>query len=147
MNEPEELQGLTWEEFNKLLKRLSIFSPEWANYIKIHQNQKFHNVNTNMFNRDWDEGFKGKFELRNLASARCCIVGETYGNTATYERCGHYEDLRCGKCTSYAGKLYLYNRDVNENNSITNLNVLTHYVEHLEKKHKNIKAELSCRNI
>ena len=146
MNEPTTLQGYTWDEFNDLMRRLSKFSPHWANHIKIYENKKTINVinpsSRFLFKDRWYEGFKLKSEKYNLIDPNTCIVGETYNNTGDY--CDYDEDS-CYDCELFSNDLYVEENECEDlqldKSSITILEILSNYVKHLEDKHKNLIKE------
>ena len=146
MNEPATLQGYTWDEFNDLMRRLSKFSPHWANHIKIYENRRTINLisprSKLLFKDRWYEGFKIKSEQYNLVDSTTCIVGETYNRTNEYST---LDEESCYDCELFSNDLYIEDNEYEDlqldGSSITILEILSNYVKHLEDKHKNLIKE------
>ena len=147
-----ELCGYTLEKFNKLMFRLSRFSPDWANHIKITNNVKTNCTDfleLDIYSKadiiNWDESIILKNKIRVLSNPDCCIVGETYNNTENYAKCSQSNEI-CEICSKYSFELYDSSRIPLNNvttSHITDLKILDKYVTHLEKEHKNlIKVEI-----
>lgn len=146
-----ELCGYTLEKFNKLMFRLSKFSPDWANHIKVHNNIKQNDSHINGLDKfhpldieDWIETIFLNNKNRSLANAKTCIVGETYHNRKGYQT--KYGKSYCCECTFYSVTLFDRSTSLLEDGTtshITDLKTLDEYVTHLEEKHKNlIKVEI-----
>ena len=154
MNEPVELQEYTWEKFNKLMYRASLFFPDWANHIKKNNNYKTLNCNYPYDEMIWEEteisNWNEKIilengEIREFSNTKCCIIGEAYFNkdTYSYPSSGETSD-NCGACVSYSNHLfYGSQRIIGESKfHIVDLEALDECVKHLEDTHPELNKEV-----
>lgn len=134
-----ELQGMSVEDFNHLMYRLSIYSPEWAKYIKKYMNKKQKNscdvhgdiCEYTRYDCNRRESFDVKDQTYNLGNACCCIVGEA--NYIIDKKIRHY----CSKCSYYSIEL-LNNDTIKDKDkfktSIVILKTLKNFIEHKERE-------------
>ena len=156
MNEPIELQGMTFEEFNILMKRLSVFSSDWANHIKINNNMNtiteedlfleysntsYYKDNTEKEIRDIiqmqsfiPEHFETKSnKSHHISNYKCCVVGEAHNNTDDYNDIDSKK--HCNSCREFARDIIGGNTKGNYENGILHLKTLKEFVKHMEDYH------------